>query len=152
VRTRGSGTAPVGRPRRARRRPFRRRDDGSMAVEVVLMTPILVMFMLFVVALGRMVWVRGQIESATRDAVRAATLERNIDDALREANEVADLQTQNRDCDSRAITGNFQPGGTITYTMRCEVSFDELGLIGLPGSDTITFSSDAPLDQFRRTD
>ena len=93
----------------------------------------------------------GQIESATRDAVRSASLERSQGAGLDAANDVADAQTNNRDCFDQNLTGGFAPGATITYTMTCKISFDELGLIGLPGDTEVTFSSDAPLDQFRRS-
>ena len=136
----------------ARRRRFRRRDDGSMAVEVVLMAPVLVMFMLFVVALGRMVWVKGELESATRDAVRAASLERSFGDAQAAAIAIAEEQTEPTECFDRQLGGDFASGQTITFTMTCRIPYEDLGLIGLPGHTDVTFSSDAPLDEFRRTD
>jgi Flp pilus assembly protein TadG len=134
-----------------RRRAFRRRDDGSMAVEVVLMTPVLVLFMLFVVALGRMVWIRGEIEAATRDAVRAAALERSHGAGFDAAAAVVDDQVTEFPCPAMELTpGAFTPGATITFTMTCRVSYESLGLLGLPGGTDVTFSSDAPLDEFRR--
>ena len=138
--------------RGGRRRSFRRRDDGSMAVEVVLMAPVLVIFMLFVVALGRMVWVKGELESATRDAVRAASLERDAGTAELAAQATAAEQTdESADCDAGGLSGNFAAGQTITFTMTCRIHYEDLGLVGLPGSTDVTFSSDAPLDEFRRT-
>jgi Flp pilus assembly protein TadG len=134
-----------------RRRAFRRRDDGSMAVEVVLMTPVLVLFMLFVVALGRMVWIRGEIEAASRDAVRAAALERSAGVAEGVAIDTAQSQLDNATCRDYGLTGDFAAGQTITFTMTCRVSYESLGLLGLPGGTDVTFSSDAPLDEFRRT-
>jgi Flp pilus assembly protein TadG len=123
-----------------------------MAVEVVLITPLLVMFMLLVVAFGRYVWLRAQIESSARDAVRAAALERDAASGETAADEMAQSQLGDRVCSMATLTArDYEPGATITYTVRCTVFFDELGLIGLPGSDEIEFSSDAPLDRFRRS-
>ena len=99
---------------RRRGRPFRRRDDGSMAVEVVLMAPVLVIFMLFVVALGRMVWVKGELESATRDAVRAGVAGAGRR-ARRElaAQEIAAEQhgRERRLRGGRAVAGTSRPAG-----------------------------------------
>ena len=51
----------------------RRRDErGSAAVELVLLTPLLVSLMLFVVALGRMASAEGTVDDAARDAARSA--------------------------------------------------------------------------------
>ena len=131
--------------------PRARRDDGSMAVEVVLMAPVLVIFMLFVVALGRMVWVKGELESATRDAVRSASLERDFATAQLAGQETASRRGDDSvECDDGALTGNFAPGATVTFTMTCHIDYEDLGLVGLPGGTDVTFSSDAPLDEFRR--
>jgi Flp pilus assembly protein TadG len=153
MRTTDETAPPAGRRpfRRRLRRPFRGGDRGSMAVELVIMTPILVMFMLLVVAFGRYVWIRGQIEAAARDAVRAAAFERSAGDAETAADDMAQAQLENRTCSQAALSGAFVAGGTIRYTLTCHVSYAELGLIGLPAGDDVTVSSDAPLDQFRRT-
>jgi Flp pilus assembly protein TadG len=128
------------------------RDQGSMAVEVVLMTPVLVAFLLLVISFGRYVAVRGEVESATRDAVRAASLERTSGTAVREARRTASasLAGQAR-CTPAALSGAFAAGATITATLTCSVPLSDLGLLGLPGSVTVTASSSAPLDVYRRT-
>ena len=130
----------------------RRTERGSMAVEVVLLAPVMMAFMMLVVAGGRYVAVRGDIEAASRDAVRAASLERNEAAAYATAVDTANaaLQDVGR-CQNAALGGNFASGGTITVTLSCEVSYDGLGLIGLPGSKTVTVTSAAPIDQYRRT-
>ncbi|MFN0284864.1 MAG: TadE/TadG family type IV pilus assembly protein, partial [Kineosporiaceae bacterium] len=63
-----------------------RRERGSMAVEVVILTPVLVAFILLVVAFGRYVTARGDVEAVARDAVRAASLERTAGQARAAAN------------------------------------------------------------------
>ena len=57
---------------RAMTRGCRRDERGSMAVEVVILAPVLLMFVMLVVAGGRYVGVQGDIEAAARDAARAA--------------------------------------------------------------------------------
>jgi hypothetical protein len=148
--------ARVRRRPTARRRPFRpgrRGDSGSMAVEVVLITPVLVVFMLMVVAFGRLVWVRGQVEAASRDAVRAASIARSPGQARIDAQAVANDQLDGRAvCDPPTFEGEFAPGQVITVTLACDVSYAELGLLGLGGGTTVTAESSAPIDLYRRTD
>lgn len=123
-----------------------------MAVEVVLLAPVMMAFMMLVVAGGRYVAVRGDIEAASRDAVRAASLERTAGAAAATAVDTANAALQDTgQCQNAQLGGNFVSGGTITVTLTCEVSYDGLGLIGLPGSKTVTITSAAPIDQYRRT-
>lgn len=130
----------------------RRGERGSMAVEIVLLAPVMMAFMMLVVAGGRYVAVRGDIEAASRDAVRAASLERTAGAGQAAAVDTAIAALQHPDqCQNAALSGNFVSGGTITVTITCEVSYDGLGLIGLPGSKSVTISSSAPIDLYRRT-
>lgn len=129
-----------------------RGDRGSMAVEIVLLAPLMVAFMMLVVAGGRYVAVRGDIEATTRDAVRAATLEKDEGRALAVVADITASSLQDVGaCSGPELSGNFVSGGMLTVTISCEVSYDGLGLIGLPGSKTVTISSSAPIDTYRRT-
>jgi Flp pilus assembly protein TadG len=129
-----------------------RRERGSMAVEVTLLAPLMVGFMLLVVAFGRYVAVKGQVEAASRDAVRAASLERTEGAAAAAATAAAEAQLKGRaDCSQSDLGGNFAAGGVITVTLRCRVSYSGLGLIGLPGSVIVESVSAAPIDVYRRT-
>jgi Flp pilus assembly protein TadG len=122
-----------------------------MAVEVVLITPVLVAFLLLVVAFGRYVSVRGEVEAASRDAARAASLERSPLSAEAAANRTVQGTLANRQCTQVQLTGAFVAGGTITATLRCQIPLTDLGLLGLPGTVQITGISSAPLDLYRRT-
>ncbi|GAA3620147.1 pilus assembly protein [Kineosporia mesophila] len=136
------------------RQPFsqRTRDRGSMSVEVVLITPVLVAFMLLVIAFGRYVAVRGDVEAASRDAVRAASLERDIGSARAAASATANASLGGRwTCETVGLTGNFVAGGMIETELSCRVPVDDLGLLGLPGTVTVRATSSAPLDIYRRT-
>lgn len=132
---------------RPRRDPLR--DKGSMAVEVVILTPLLVAFFLLVVAFGRFVAVRGDVEAAARDAVRAASLERTAGDAQAAAN-AAVTSVLPSGCQGVALSGGFVAGGTITARVTCAVPFGDLGLPGLPGAVTVVGTSAAPIDVYRR--
>ncbi|MCD5348741.1 TadE/TadG family type IV pilus assembly protein [Kineosporia mesophila] len=123
-----------------------------MSVEVVLITPVLVAFMLLVIAFGRYVAVRGDVEAASRDAVRAASLERDIGSARAAASATANASLGGRwTCETVGLTGNFVAGGMIETELSCRVPVDDLGLLGLPGTVTVRATSSAPLDIYRRT-
>jgi|SRR3954447_10584973 Flp pilus assembly protein TadG len=123
-----------------------------MAIEMVILAPILLMFILLVVAFGRYVAVRGDVEAASRDAVRAASLERDSGSAASAAELTANAALGGRwTCTAAEQSGNFAAGGTVTIQLSCEVPWSGLGLIGLNGSKTVTATSSAPLDLYRRT-
>lgn len=133
--------------------PLRRRERGSMSVEVVLMVPILVMFLLLVLAGGRYVTVRADIESAARDAARAASFERSQSEAYSAAYAAAnasDVDDRFSACEVSNIDGAFEAGGVVEVTVRCRVSNDGLGLVGLTGSRDFEATSSAPIDRYRR--
>ena len=135
-------------------RLLRRRagERGSMAVEVVLMTPILVLFTLLVVAGGRYVTVRADIESAARDAARAASLERSEPAAQQAATQVATAALGSySDCVVKNLDGRFVSGSAIEVTLDCQVDNNGLGLLGLSGVYRISASGAAPIDTYRRT-
>jgi Flp pilus assembly protein TadG len=129
------------------------REQGSMAIEVVILVPVLFLFTMLVVAFGRFVDTRGEVEALARDAVRAASLERNAASAQAAAQTVASRPLPNTiTCQTVQITGAFAPGSTITATLDCRVSWAGLGLIGLNGSAPVSGVSSAPLDTLRRTE
>jgi Flp pilus assembly protein TadG len=133
-------------------RDGRRVQRGSMAIEIVLLTPVLIAFTMLVVAGGRFVGRQGDVDSAARDAARAASIERTAESAVDVARSVAAASLPDgAACQPAAVdTTNWTEGGSVGVTIRCRVSYSGLGLIGLPGSARVEGSSVAPLDQFRR--
>lgn len=130
----------------------RRGDErGSMAVELVILTPVLMLFVMLIVACGRYVAVQGDMQATARDAVRAASLQRDADSARAVAGLVIS-QSLDRDtaCSGFTLSG-FVAGGTARIDLDCSVSYAGLGLIGLPGSVGVSAASNAPIDVFRRT-
>lgn len=122
-----------------------------MAVEMVLLTPVLMGFVMLVVAFGRYVSVQGDIEAAARDAARAASLATSQDQARSAARSTIDasLDDQTR-CSVIEIDGNWTAGGEVRVRLGCSVSMSGLGLIGLPGSVDVDADSAVPLDPYRR--
>lgn len=127
-------------------------ERGSMAIEVVLLTPILLLFTLLVVAGGRYVSVQADIEAAARDAAREASYARTYDEASAAANTVATTALDSfATCQVDRLGGNFVPGGLVKVTLRCQVPNSGLGLLGLGGSLAMKATGSAPLDTYRRT-
>jgi len=122
-----------------------------MAIEIVILIPVLLAFLMLVVAFGRFVSARGDVEAAARDAVRAASLERTASDADAAARATVSATLTRSGCLPPALSGAFVAGGTITVTLSCTVPMSDLGLIGVPGTLSISATSAAPLDTFRRT-
>lgn len=130
-----------------------RRQRGSMAVEVVILAPVLVAVMMLVVGFGRYVDRSADVEAMARDAVRAASLQRDEASAVAAAQAIVSSTTPSGvTCQPVGnIGGDFVAGGIISVEVSCEVSFNGLGFIGLPGGATLTGESSAPLDELRRT-
>lgn len=137
-----------------RRSSVRSRDErGSMAVEVIFMIPILVLFMLLVVAGGRYVSVRADMEAAARDAARAASLQRSDGAARVAAEKAASVALDGfASCRMGDFDSDFRPGGSVEVTIDCDVPNKGLGLLGLSGSLPIEASGSAALDTYRRTE
>lgn len=124
-----------------------------MAVEVVLMIPILVLFMLLVVAGGRWVSVRADMEAAARDAARSASLERSYGAARNAAGQSALAALDGfASCRMDRFDSAFEAGSSVAVTIRCDVPNKGLGLLGVPGTLSMSASGAAPIDTYRRTE
>lgn len=140
-------------PRRRSLRPASR-DGGSAAVELTLLTPLLIMLILLIVTAGRLVQARLEITTAAAEAARAASLAR--DPATATANAAATagsaLAGQHLTCTGLAITtdtSRFQPGGYVSVHVSCTTSLAGLTLLHLPGAETLAGQASAPVDTYR---
>lgn len=128
-----------------------RDERGSMSVEVVLLAPIMLMLVLLVVLCGRWVTTEGDVDAAARDAARAASLQVTRSEAVQAANEVVERSLSgDTTCQPPVLSGTWEAGGRITVTLDCQVSYQGLGLLGVPGHADIGSSSVVPLDPYRR--
>ena len=129
-------------------------DSGSASLELVLMTPALIVLLLFVVLVGRLGQARADVDRAARDAARAASLARTSDAAHERAAAAATetLADGGVSCRSMTIeldTSAFAPDGAVHATVGCSVDLADLSLLGLPGSRTIKATFTHPVDAFR---
>ena len=90
-----------------------------MAVEIVVLIPVLFMFTLFVVAGGRYVSARADADSTARDAARAASQAHTrgeAADAVRTA--IAQGLRATRNCQPTGLSGDFESGGTAIVRLQ----------------------------------
>jgi|SRR5579884_3015836 len=131
-----------------------RRQQGSAAVELVLLTPVLVVLLLFVVAVGRLAETRGDVDAAARDAARAASIARGPDSARTDGEaaarqRLAEGRVTCRTLDVQLSTAEFRSGGTVAATVGCVVDLSDLTLLGVPGTRRVSATFAEPVDIFR---
>jgi len=129
-------------------------ERGSLAVEMALIAPGLLMIFGLILAYGRAAGVHGTLESGTRDGARSATMARSYDEALELAQRAvarAIIHTPQACRDSLDVTvsEDFTPGEPITVTSTCTYGLADLGLPGAPGSIESTSSFTSMLDPYR---
>lgn len=140
-------------------RPRRRSGDelGSATAELVILTPLLILLLLFVVALGRLAGARIDVDGAAAQAARAASIARSPGAASAVAQQTASsaLGAQHITCVHLAVsvdTANFTPGGSVAVTVTCGVDLADLTGLHLPGNEAVTSHFVAPLDRYRSVD
>lgn len=131
-------------------------DRGSVSTEMVIVAPIALALLCLVALVGRTASAREAVDSAARDAARAASFERNANAASITADQAATraLTTSGYHCASQHVNtdlGSYGPGGKVTVTVTCEVALNDLGLIGLSGTRQVTSTSVEIIDTYKAT-
>lgn len=136
---------------------MRRRDErGSIAVELVILVPAVMMLLGLLIAGGR-VWVaRSELTDVAQDAARAASLAGNAGQARSYADRVVGQSRATSGCVGVSVqvdgSGFARPVGspaTVRTRVSCQVSVSELGLPGAPGSITVEGRGSSALDSYR---
>ncbi|RKN11574.1 TadE/TadG family type IV pilus assembly protein [Streptomyces radicis] len=143
----------MGDPRRFRRNG---NDAGTATVELVLVTPLLVLLALLAVGFGRVTDARVRVEDAAHHAARAASLTHTTAQAEQAARSAAAsaLDASGASCASHAVALRHQrlaPGSTVTATVSCHSDLNDLLGTGLPGNVTLSAASTSPVDTYRST-
>ncbi len=136
----------------------RRRDAGTMSLELALLAPVLVAFMMLMVGLGRVVEAQSQVDGAARDAARAASIARTRLGAQNAAVAAAQATMSGKKqwCQGGPRTSiqwgrtQWRRGGQVTTSVQCVIDLSGLSLIKLTPSKTMTGSATAPIDTLRR--
>ena len=137
-----------------RHRPARRDERGVMAIEVVILTPVLVGAIMVIAAGARYVDARGQVNDAAYAAARAASLTANQQAAVHAGIQAARDAMAHRGhaCASLSVrvdAGDFQPGGDVAATVTCVADLSDIAGFGLPGHKTFVDTAVVPLDEHR---
>ena len=142
--------------RRRWRGELGRGESGSVTAELVLLTPLLILMLLFVVALGRLSGARLEVDGAAAEAARAASIARDPATAVAMATQTATaaLGSDHVTCGQLIVstdTAQFAPGGSVAVTVTCHVALSDLTGLRLPASESVTSRATAVIDAFRST-
>lgn len=137
-------------------RVLHRDERGSAAAELTLLTPLLIVLLLFVVFCGRLADTKLRINDVAHQAARAATLARTPSQATANAQATASaaLASAGITCQSLSVstdTQGLKPGSTVTVTVSCSVGLGDLTSLGVPGSRTFESSFSSQVDVWRGT-
>jgi|SRR5579884_460499 len=139
---------------RARHGHHTRLQAGSMTVELVVLAPVVVMFALLAVGLGRVEQARQDLADAAHAGAEAASI---VPSASRAPLAAADaalpaMAGQSHVCASPTVgtdTSLFGPLGIVSVTVSCRVALSDLLLPGMPGSISLHSTQSAPVDPYR---
>ena len=131
-------------------------DAGSSTAEMALLTPVLVMVLLFVVLCGRLVAAQMDLDTAASSGARSGSIARTDAAAKAEAERTArdTLAARGVTCQQATVTvmtNGLRPGSAVTVTVSCVVPLADLLLLGVPGSRTVSATATSPVDQWRGT-
>lgn len=131
-------------------------DIGSVSTEMVIVAPIAIMLLCLVTLVGRTSSARDTVNSAARDAARAASLERNPANATTAATQSANsaLAATSTRCASVSVdadVSSYGPGGQVAVTVTCDIKLSDLGLLGLSGTKAVSARAVEVIDQYKAT-
>jgi Flp pilus assembly protein TadG len=130
-----------------------RNDRGSVSLEMVLLTPVLLCLLLLVVVGGRLANARNDVDFAAKAGARAASLSRSPAAANQKAQQAvqANLDKSSMKCSALSVTvdtANFRPGGQVTTVVNCAVDLSAASLLKIPASKSIEATFTEPIDQY----
>ncbi|MBG6068550.1 TadE/TadG family type IV pilus assembly protein [Micromonospora ureilytica] len=150
-------------------------ERGSVSIEVAVLAPAFIALMVLAGVVGRSAVAAEALDAAAHDAARAASISRDSDTARTMALEAAQKQLDwhglacSNDLDPKftgsvagmpdsessfddAFSSQIGTSATVTVTISCVVSFQDITLDILPGmvsEKLITAQFTSPLDRYR---
>ena len=130
-------------------------EAGAVATELVLLTPLLILMLLFVVALGRLAGARLEVDGAAAQAARAASIARDPATATAMAAQTAAaaLGSDHVTCAHLTVStdiAGFAPGGQVAVTVTCTVDLADMVGLRLPAAQSITSTATSVVDTYRQ--
>ena len=125
-----------------------------MALEMVILAPILLILFMFLLACGRYFQTSSLLENAARDGARSASQARSLADAQTRVDQAVSrtMDQAVESCKSSAggtITTAFTAGTPLSVEVTCTIDYRDLGLLGIGGDTTITKKFSSSLDPYR---
>jgi Flp pilus assembly protein TadG len=121
-------------------------------IEVVILAPVIILFILVLVAFGQLVDGRGAVDGAARDAARAGSIQRSQSVAMQQAVAAAEA-----DLDDTCVSGTLKVRQTsagfapdTVYTVEVSCTIRGLDSLGLDIDKNLSASASSPLDPYRR--
>lgn len=132
----------------------RERERGAASVELALLTPVLILFLLLYLGFGRVSHAKQLVNDAAAQAARAATLNYlnpGLAQAAAESTAAQALASGGLSCASDAVTvdtASDRPGGSITVHLECHADLSQAIAAGLPGAVAISASATSPINVY----
>lgn len=126
-----------------------RGDQGSLAVELAILSPAFVLMFAFVVFIGRLQSERADVEAAAHSAARSITLSRNTPAALATAQAAAQQQLDVGSSTCRSMSWDADvTGSDVTVTISCALDTSDMSVLPLPGHIHVTGTATEVWDVF----
>lgn len=135
-----------------------RDDRGSAGLQLVILAPALLAFLVLLSAAGRLGLAGNAVEAAAASAAREASLGRTSAEAQASAEEMARISmaqaglncvTLSVSINAAGINAPIGTTGQVSANISCTVSLNDAAMIGLPGTRTLTGTATSPVDAYR---
>jgi Flp pilus assembly protein TadG len=133
------------------------RERGSVSIEVVIITPAILLFLLLVITAGRLAMAKQAVESAAFDAARQVSVVRSTATAENVARDSARsvLSNEGVTCDPAIIIAytpqTIRPGekSSVEVAITCVIDLSDVSVPGIPGQVTVRENATSPIDRYR---
>ncbi|MGW0996699.1 TadE/TadG family type IV pilus assembly protein [Streptomyces sp. NPDC002520] len=128
-------------------------DRGLSTVEVVILAPVMILFILVLVAFGQLVNGRGAIDGAARDAARAGSIQKDHAVAMSEARKAAEADLGDVCSGPVSVvqkSTGFAPSVDPFFTVEVSCQVRGLAMLGLDVPTHLSARFSSPLDPYRR--
>jgi len=130
------------------------RDGGSLSVELVVLSPVIALFGLLGLGLGRYEMARELATAAARAGAEAASVAQGVGQVESSASGSAGLVLagHSETCARPQYVvdvGSFAADGAVRVSVTCVVPMTDLDIPGLPSSMTVSVSETEPIDPYR---
>jgi Flp pilus assembly protein TadG len=127
-------------------------EQGGVAAEVAVLTPVLMLLLLLVVFGGRLGQAEQDVTHATAEAARVASQGRGSVAAPARLTVLTNLAAAGVECRSLRVTVDGDPpraGASVRVTTHCEVDLTDVAGLGLPRQRTVQASAVEVVDTYR---